>query len=431
MGELQTHSRGVLGLLADREDDGLHRDDLVAAGHQVDDGSAVFVEVEALDLLELDALGLLLAGDAQEGVGRVEDDALFGAFLDLILGGGHLLRVFEAGDVDVLRAESESRSRAVVGDRAAAEDHDVLADRHRITHSGGPQEGRVDVNVLEVVAGDRQLGAEVGADADQHRVIAAVQQLRGSGRCGIRPDLDAGVVNHLELLVQHLVGHPVDRDAVAALTAELRQLLEHGDRVALAGKVQGGRQARRSAADDGGLLAGGRVLADAGFPFAGVVDAGSSLQLADGDGRAQLLVLALGLAGMGADAAEDLREGHALADDRGGLFILAVLDIADKSGDVDVGRAGGAAGHDVVGLGALLLHDLDLIDDGAGGTDLDAGPAEAAAGLFEALPVGDAGADAGVGLDVVQHLDPAQILAGPDAAAAADAAGEQVGDQGV
>ena len=196
--------------------------------------------------------------------------------------------------------------------------------------------------------------------------------------------------------------------------------------MALVRQIVGCSQTCRTSADDCGLFAGSRILSYSLLPLTCIIDTGSSLELADRDGGAQLLMFALGFAGVSTDTAKDLGERHALADDRGGLFVFAVLDMADESRNIDVGRASGAAGNDIVGLLAVLLHDLHLIHDRAGGTYLDTRSAEAAAGFLQRLAVGNACTDARICLNVIENLYASQILTCPDTASAADAACEQM-----
>ena len=104
---------------------------------------------------------------------------------------------------------------------------------------------------------------------------------------------------------------------------------------------------------------------------------------------------------MDADVAQALGEGDLLADDRGGAGVLAVADVTQVARDVHVGGAAGAAGHHVVGVGLGLVKHVEGVHDGAGGAHLDAGAAEAAAGLLQAHGAVGADADALLGVLVV------------------------------
>ena len=371
----------------------------------------------------------------------MQDHALLAAFLDLVEGRGHHGAGLQAGHVDLVGAQADRGAGAVVGDRAAAEHDDVAGDVHGMALTCGLEEGSVDVDAVELVALGRQHGALVGAERDEHRVVALAQQVLGLCDALAAAQLDAGRALGVaragagglqdvgNLVVERLVGHAVGGDAVAQLAAGLLIGLEDGHGVALAGQVVGGGEARGAGAHNGDLLAGQRVVAHVLLPRAGLVGRGGALLLADGDGLVDLAVFAVGLAGVGAHAAERLGEGHALVDDARCVVVVAQADGAQVLGHIDMRGAGGAAGHDVVLAGLIGVVVPQHVDDRAGRADLDAGAAETAARVDQGHVAVGADADALLGALVVEHLDAAHLAAGAHAAAAADAAGEHVRDQ--
>ena len=197
-------------------------------------------------------------------------------------------------------------------------------------------------------------------------------------------------------------------------------------------EVVGGGETAGAGAHDGHTLAAALLHEALGLPcLLFIVLHGKTLEVADAHGIVDVAALAAGLAQVVADMAQHQGEGHLLADDGHGIAGATLADGADVGGDVDMSGALGRAGHHVIGIGGILVHETHGVHDGAGGAHLDAGAAETAAGVDEGLALGDTGMDAGGVADIVQHLHAALVLAGADAAAAADAAGEQVGDEGV
>ena len=109
--------------------------------------------------------------------------------------------------------------------------------------------------------------------------------------------------------------------------------------------------------------------------------------------------------------------GHRKADRR---LVLALAGQVNIEGDVDVGRAGVAAGHRQRFPIVLRLVLGAGVRQGTGGTDLDAGPAEAAVGVLQG-PV-ESRADDGIeaAVDEADGPDPPRVSAHLDAAPAED-----------
>src|SRR5208337_1487586 len=70
-------------------------------------------------------------------------------------------------------------------------------------------------------------------------------------------EIDAHLPQDVDLVANDVLGQAELWDTVNQHTADLVQGLEHGDGVSPADQVASGAQARRAAADDGDLLAGG------------------------------------------------------------------------------------------------------------------------------------------------------------------------------
>jgi hypothetical protein len=150
---------------------------------------------------------------------------------------------------------------------------------------------------------------------------------------------------------------------------------------------------------------------------------GKSLEFFDGDNTVDLTAAAGLFTGMIADVAQHLGKRGLFPDDCHGLGELLFTDETKIPGDINLRRAKGLAGDQ--GLPAFpAFYQFLSVSNGAGGADLGAGPAESASGLGQGTVEG--GADPGFlpppkkGDD----SDTTQFVAGPDTAAAADAAGK-------
>ncbi len=266
-------------------------------------------------------------------------------------------------------------------------------------------------------------------DGHQNGVILP-QQLRGLCYAGIALDLDADLIEVGCLLCDHLARKAVGGDAVSHLAAQRGIGLFDGDAVALLGQVKGRGHARGAAADHADLPAGGAQAFLILLPEFVVRMLGSiALDVADGDRLIHLSAAALPLAGVGADAAQALREGDALVDDGGGFVVTAFLDEPHIARHIGVRRALRRAGDQRVPLFDRVP--VEGVADGAGGADLGAGAAEAAVGVLEELVVQRADIGLQLLLVILQHAHLPEILAGAHTAPAEDAAVHVVDEKGV
>src|SRR6185436_19822326 len=212
-----------------------------------------------------------------------------------------------------------------------------------------------DVNVLRrfLASGDVEVASTRRAAADEHGVVALLQQRLHRIDALAAAELDAEVEDVAALLVDHAVGQPELRDLRAHHAAGLRIAVEHDAFVAERREIARDGQRRGPAADERDALA---VLLRCGLrkPRADVAleVGGGALQAADCDGlglRARLAVLgralldahaaARRLARAIARAAQDPRENVRLPVDQVGVVVTPLRNQPDVLGN---GRVRGA-----------------------------------------------------------------------------------------
>ncbi len=367
------------------------------------------------------------AGFVQFDLLRRQQEAQVHAFLlaaqHFVVACRHFLSRAAIHHVDHLGAEAARGAGVVGGDVAAADDGDALADddvgvrRADQAERGGAQEGRAVHHVGQAVAGQAELVAALGADADEDRLVALRKEVVHLLDPGVVADLDAELGDFRDFLVDDVERHAIGGDAVARHAAGGGQGVEDGDAVAFFGEVVGGRESGRAGADDGGFFSARRQLLRILTPEAGVVVGGDALQAADGDGLVEVLAPAGRLAGREAGAAENARERQFFTYHGDGFGILAEADELDVARHVDAGRAGVGTRH----LRFRLARDVErAVHQGAGRADRDAGGAELATGFDQRRRDG-ADPGAAVGVLHFQAADAAHFVAGHQAAAAVDA----------
>ncbi len=145
---------------------------------------------------------------------------------------------------------------------------------------------------------------------------------------------------------------------------------------------------------------------------------GIALQRADRDRLVHLAAAAGLFARVNADPPQNAGQRDLLPDDGIGLIPPALGNHPHVARDIDVGRTGGLARHQVF-LAFPGPH--AFIGEGAGRADVDAGRAELAPGGFQAIGQGSH-LNPAAGVDhETDGLDAPQIPAGPHTARAADA----------
>ena len=213
-----------------------------------------------------------------------------------------------------------------------------------------------------VAAGDARGAAELQAEGEQHGVVRVAQFVERDvlADAHVAADIDADRADHIDVLVDDVVGQAVFRDAPARHAAGLVERFEDGHAVALLRQVEGGGKAGRAGADDGDFLAGGRGgLADSGADLFGrhlIHDV--ALEPADGDRVAFVTRGAGGFALVRAHATADAGERVAFVEQGDAALVVAVAHGFDVVGDRHVRRAGGdaqAAGNAAVGFKLRLL----------------------------------------------------------------------------
>ena len=243
-------------------------------------------------------------------------------------------------------------ARAVDGRVAAADDRRDGLDVQWLP--GGQPGEKIDAGVtaLQLLTGHREGAVLPCADAHEDGVVAVgLEGFQVKVLAETKPGahLDAQVEDALDLPVEHLLGQPVLRDPVAQHAAQLGHGLEDGDAVAQPPQEIGTGEAGRTAADHGDAFARVRRHPD-GQPFAGghFEVGGKAFELIDRDRLVRDAAAAVELAGVRADAAAGEQQRVALADGVHRAGIVARADLMDVERDVDLGRAGLAAGRQAV-----------------------------------------------------------------------------------
>ena len=280
----------------------------------------------------------------------------------------------------------------------------------------------------------------MGAHRHQHGIKALRQKRLGFGDALATAQLNArlGIVtlgdlqNRRDLGVNRGVGQTICRNTVAHLAADLLIGLEHHNLVALLSAIERGGQTSGAGAHNGNHLAAQRLMAHVGLPVACIAHGSGALKATDRNRRAVELVALTGiLAVVHANVTQALGERNLLAHHRGGAGVLAVADVTQVARNIHVSGAARATGSHVIGIRLVLIEHIERVDDRARRAHLDAGPAKTTTRLLQAHAAVGANANAVLGTLVVQDTGAAQLAAGAHAAAAANAAGEHVGDQRV
>ena len=351
--------------LADGADDGRDLDGLELAGAN---GLAAALRIGLAQLHDLNLEGLDLAVFAED-LGRsaqeAELHALFHGFRDFLRVRRHLSLAAAVDDVGILRAEADGRAADVHGDIAAADDGALFADTRLLAEVDLAQEVHAAIHAGEVLTGHADGCALLRADGEVEALVALLAQLVDGD---VLADLDAALevdahlLEHLDLGVDHVLLEAEARDAEGQHAAGHLVFIKHGDVfVAHVRQIVGARQAGRAGADDGNLLRVRIGDAAVGNDFRDVALVGLELllgdkllDLVDGDGAVDIAAGAGFLAAAVADAAADGRERVILLDELERVQIAALRGQIDIALHGDVRRAGGLAGGGA-GLVALLL----------------------------------------------------------------------------
>ena len=341
--------------LSDGEDD-------LAAG----DGHGVVLVIERREALGLgvEDLGAALEDDADHVAVLVREDLLGPpAVLDLHavleglgnlrIGGRHLVALLERDHRDGLCTATLGVARAVDGDVAATNDHDVSSQRRVALGHGILEVVDGHVGALGGVAGNPGPPAALASNGHEEGLEALLAQLvERDVATDLDPtaNLDAQALDNLDLGKQHVLLELVGRDAVHHHAAWLLVLLEHDGRVAEKCQVVRAGKACRTGTDDGDLLVEVVVDRGNGAPRHGmlglreVVVGHELLDRVDGDGLVDGATGACVLAALVADAAAHGGERVHGADELDGLLVLALLGLLEVGLDGHVRRASGLAG---------------------------------------------------------------------------------------
>ena len=365
----ERHSLDVRGL-ADGDDDVVGSDGEVASFDWDRLAPSRGIRLAQLHAQALEPGYLAVAGDDLHGIGQqLELHALFLGLLNFLGQSGHFNAATAIDNRHFLRAHAQGSARGVHGHVATADDNRLLARGYLLAQVHGAEEVEPVHHALRVVAGQAHLLALVRASGHEDGGIAVLLEsldsdiARTSAELHAQLDLDALIENLLDLVVEHIARQPVRRHAQAKHAAQERPRLEQRHTVALLGQILRRGQAGRATTNDGDFFflnldwRERRAL----FPVAlGIhVIRGETLEVAYGHRLVELLAVALGLAGVLADAAAHGRQRAALLDQLVGLVELAGRNQRHVALGIHARRASGLAWSHALGL-------RDAVDIGNG-----------------------------------------------------------------
>ena len=255
---------------------------------------------------------------------------------------------------------AHDRTRHVEGDIAAADDDDFAAERHAVPKVDVQQEINRPQHAVELHALDGQLAAFVRADAQEHRFVALLLEVREgefAAEPGVQADLHAERLDRRDFRLDDFARQPVFGHAEHQHPA--RQVLRLEDRRRKAHQRQfvRARHAGRPGADDRHFATAADALAPRIAQFG--IDAAEieivrldaefftdePLQRADGNGRVERSAPAFCLARRGAHAAADGGKGIRRAGDDVGVLVTALGDGLHVAAGIRANRAALAAEH--------------------------------------------------------------------------------------
>ena len=349
---------------------------------------------------------VLILDDSDRGDTGLDLDALLDHGVHLVLGGGHFLDMTTVGDdhlgalapvlrallaaaavafaggddypglvtrlgIGVVTAETAGNGRNVHRRVAAADNDDALAGMVELAFVESAQEGDAVGAVGRIGAGDVQLVAGLGADADEHGVEVALDigEADVLADARVEPHFHAHVEDALHFGIDDLARRAVGGQAEGQHTSKFVAGFEDDAAMAAAAQLVSGRHAGHAAANDGDALAGLDFgLRECETIFNGVV-AEELLDRVDADVFLDLDPVATALAGRRADAAHDRGKRVGFGEAAPGILLprhgrLAVgadwrlLDAAhdiEIAADVLAGRALALAGRCRLDVGRALV----------------------------------------------------------------------------
>src|SRR6266545_5029573 len=264
-GELRRLSHDRIGVGADREDDEVALDVVLAASHR--NGTPPSRRIRLAELHAHAAHRAHAALAVVENLHRirepVEVDAFFLGVMHF-LGARWTFRLAAPVDARHLAgAQTQTDAQRVHRRVARADDRDVAPERQRRvvgrkllrSHQVAPREHFVRrQHAVQRIAGDAEHRRIAGAGADEHRIEAElVHHLLDREQAAdqrVAFELDAELRKIADFGVDHVVRQPEVRDAVAQHAARLVKRLEHRDVASRLRHVGGARHAGGTRADD-------------------------------------------------------------------------------------------------------------------------------------------------------------------------------------
>ena len=186
---------------------------MLAALFLLDDGTAVLVKGKGFHVHKIYAGHMVRPCDPLEGLRRMYEDAFLLGLLDFFIIGCHHVPCLQAGQMNLLRAQTFRRPRTVKCHVSAAQYNDSLSDAGFLSHACVAQEIRVQHHALQVISFHGKSNPFVSADGHQHRVVFLEQVNRLFHLC-IHFDLYARRFDHCCFLRNDLPGQTVGRDSV-------------------------------------------------------------------------------------------------------------------------------------------------------------------------------------------------------------------------
>lgn len=332
--------------------------------------SAGSVRLAKLHFNALDAVNeLVLAAEYLNGIGKqLEDNALFLSVLDLFLTCGKLFLASAVYYVNLLGAETLCAACCVHCNVTAADNSNllVLLDRRIAALSVSLHEvyaGKelvCGIYALEVLAGDIHKSGKTCAGADEDSIIALLEQLVDSNgladhHIGLNIYAQSGKV--VDFLLNDRFGKSEFGDTVNENASCKVESLENSYLVACLGEIARTGKTGRTGTDNSDLLAVGLGLNYLALEVCIVIVRSKSLKTADTYRLAldASYALAFALVLLGTNTSADSGKGAGLGNDLESFLELAVSDLLNELGDLDIYGTARYTGHILAVKASLSL----------------------------------------------------------------------------
>ena len=261
------------------------------------------IDAQALDGMQALHLTLRVGRYALETPAVADDHALFNRTGHFFLAGRHLFALLQADQGHILGAHALGGQRHVHGHVAAAAHQHVVG--NVLFQEAVNLHQEIQAELRQVFARDAQDGLLPRAGAEKHFIVAGHQFLGGYilPHLGVHAELNAHARQRIGKLLHNVLGQTIVGNAVVQHAACLFMRVDHRYGMPRLAQEVRRAQARRARAHHSHTLAGflfGSLIE--GIRMRQDIIAQRALHAVDGHRLAIAVLVALILAGMGADA---------------------------------------------------------------------------------------------------------------------------------